>query len=84
MTDSGRLFALGANNLNLGCINCAFGFNDSGRISCLAGLNVLLNNVDTLNNNLAFLGAYGKNLALFSAVLIVSGKKNDGIAGFNE
>ena len=76
VSNSGRLVALGANNLNLAGSDRAFGLNYTGRVAGLAGLNVLLNLVKTLNNNLTFFRTNLKYLTGLAAVFIVSCEKD--------
>jgi hypothetical protein len=82
VTYAGGLIALRAYNLNLACENCAFGIDDSRRITGLAGLYMLFNHVDALNNYLTLFGAYLEHLALLAAIFIIAGKEHYGVAYF--
>ncbi len=75
------LLALGAVKLNLAGVHSAFYLNDAALFTLLTGLNVAGNDVNALNDNLAFLGRSFKNFAL--EALIVAGYYDDSIAFFN-
>ena len=68
VSDSCKLVALGANELNLGRIERTLSLNSAAELTGLLGLNVLCYEVSAFNDNLLFLGRYFKYLALLALV----------------
>ena len=71
MTNSRGSAALGANKLDLICIESALSLDQAARLAHLAGLNVLRDDVDALDDDLAFGGADLHDLASLASVLAV-------------
>jgi hypothetical protein len=81
VTKSGRLAAVRANSHNLAGVKGSFALYDAALLAHLTGLNMLGNDIETFNDNLLLLGGNLKNLALLA--LVLTGKDNNSIAGFN-
>jgi hypothetical protein len=75
------LAALGANRHNLACIQRSFSFDDTALLAHLTGFHVLGNDVQTLNDDFAFLGADSDNLTLIA--FIFAGNNNNVITGLD-
>ena len=88
MAYSCSLAALGANKLYLGCVYRSLCLDDAALLAHSCRLYVLCDNVDSLNDNLVFLGAYFYDLASLSValacvlILILSGEKDNSVTGF--
>ena len=71
VTNSRGSAALGANKLDLICIESALSLDQAAGLAHLAGLNVLSDDVDALDDDLAFGGADLHDLASLASVLAV-------------
>ena len=89
MADSCCLAALGANQLNLACVNGSLSLDDAALFAHSCRLNVLCDHVDALNYDLIFLRAYlydltGLSVALaVEFILVLAGEKDYSVTGFN-
>ena len=83
VTYTGRLLAFRADDLDLAGVDRALCFDYSRRIAGLACLDMLLDHVESLNDDLALLGAYLHDLAGLASVVLITGEDDNGITGLN-
>ena len=81
VSDSCKLVALGANELNLGRIERTLSLNSAAELTGLLGLNVLCYHVNAFDDNLVLLSGNGNDLTLLA--LICAADNLNLITGFN-
>lgn len=81
VSNSCKLVALGANELNLGRVKRTLSLNSAAELTSLLGLNVLCYHVNAFDDNLVLLSGNGNDLALLA--LISAADYLNLITGFN-
>ena len=81
VSDSSKLVALGANELNLGRLERTLSLNSAAELTGLLGLNVLCYLVNAFDDNLVLLSGNGNDLTLLA--LISAADYLNLITGFN-
>src|SRR5699024_9730335 len=81
MANAGSLAALGADGHDLAGVDSALGLNDAALLALTAGLDVLGDHVQALDNDLALFGGSLQDLA--GLALVLAGDDHNVVAGFN-